>query len=287
MISFKQFLLEEDELPSNVSASWEELPADDTTAIEGLLANNVDALESGDLIYRGFSGSLKDKLLFIDATKSKRSSRDTSGIYQAMMDASAAFKGYPSRSNSFICSASKVQNAYGTPYVMFPSKGTVIAESDIDDFIHNEIAGFAAKCFGLNAKIEVMNSRLARTIRDNFAVKVTHKSASEIDELLSKYSIGEFMVKMRFTESVSETVQQAIIAQINKQGGKNYFTAISQLLATPETFGVEKFKYGTRKPAEQSEVWFSGKALVVKNEYLINELLPKLPPEIKVANSIK
>ena len=53
MISFKQFLEEEKVLPRNVQKAWTEKAATEEQAIAWLIANNKEALASGQLIYRG------------------------------------------------------------------------------------------------------------------------------------------------------------------------------------------------------------------------------------------
>ena len=283
MISFKQFLIE-DKLPGNVVAPWAEKAGTTAQALKWLIANNQAALASGDLIYRGFANGLDEDITFIDSTNGKRISRDSSGIYQTMMDVSTAFVGFPSRTNSFICTTSqKTTSVYGPTYAVFPKKNTVIAISEVDDFFRSEISGDALKCFGIT-DIEHLNSGITRRLKDGFNIgSVRGRTAEDIDAIVNKVPAETFMKEMGIEKTKAAP---AILKQIEQQGGKNYFTALAQVIATPYNLGVEKFKYGSYKMPHDLELWFSGKALVV-DIYALPELLDKLPTEIKVANSIK
>jgi hypothetical protein len=284
MISFKQFLNEAD-LPDNVKQAWASKTSTEAQAVKWLIANNQEALANGSLIYRGFSTWLDADFTFIDSTNGRRVSKDSSGMYQSMMDASEAFAGFPSRSNSFICTTKiETTKIYGTPYVMFPKKNTPIAISEVDDFFRSEISGAAVKMFG-PTDIEHLNASVARRLKDGFNLSgFRGASAAQIDAIVDKVSVDEFMKEMGI---INTKAAPEILAQIKAQGNKNYFTAMSNVIATPYNFGVEVAKYGKLKmPYDATELWFSGKALVVDYTQLPS-LLEKLPPEIKVASSIK
>jgi hypothetical protein len=282
MISFKQFLKEGD-LPHNVQKAWSTKAATEEQAVAWLIANNQEALASGKLIYRGFQDPPQEDMLFIDSSNSRRTSRDSSGMYQAMMDNSDAFKNVPSRSNSFICTTTESQTRrYGVSFVMFPKKGTPLAVSEVDDFFNSSISGEAMQCYGMGS-IESMNLSIGRHLRDGFNIKPNRgMTATEIDDVLNNVKVEEFMKEMGLDKSKAAP---AILAQIEKQGGKDYFTALANVIATPNNFGVEVVTYGTAKLDTNTELWFSGNALVVDSKHL-STLLQKLPPEIKVAPSI-
>jgi hypothetical protein len=286
MISFKQFINEEKVLPRNVQKSWAEKAATEEQAIAWLIANNKEALASGKLIYRGFGDPLEADYTFLDSTNAHRSSRDSSGLYQMMMDASEAFKGFPSRSNSYICTTTDYDaRRYGVTFAMFPKKGAKLAISENGDFFESRTSGEAMACFGMS-DIQDFNSSVSRRLKDGFGISswdFKGKSTADVDKILAVFSVEEFMKEMGLAD---KKPAPQILAQIQKQGGKGYFTALANIVATPFNFGVEMAKYGTAKLDEKNELWFSGKVLVVDQDKLA-DLLQKLPPEIKVAHSIK
>ena len=284
MINFKTFLeARYAKLPNNVMASWSEKPGTVKQAIKWLVENNDAAIEAGNFIYRGFSGGLENKITFIDSSNGRRVSKDSSGMYQLMMDASDAFKGYPSRSNSFICTTERSDTQlYGEPYIVFPKKGTKIAISEEPDFWHTGISGDAAACYG-GADIETLNIRLVRLFKDAFNIRPKRgMTIQEMDDALKDVDVQTFIREMGLSSS---KVNQKILDAIQAQGGKKYFTALSNVLATPYTFGVETKVYGQSKLERGTEIWFSGEALFIAPSEM-EEILKKLPDEINIARAI-
>lgn len=284
---FKDFLDEGrySKLPSNVMTAWDEKAGDLKEAVKWIMTNNLSAIESGDLIFRGFSGGVMAEISFIDSSQGRRMSRDSSGIYQLMMDASDAFKDFPSRSNSFICTTDPSgTKRYGSPYVIFPKKGTVIAVSEEEDFWSTMISGDAASAYGLR-DIESLTVRLAQLLRSKFDLKpVRGMTISDIDKAVSKISPDEFLVRM---EIKNASVQKKILDRIEAQGGKNYFTAMSNILATPDNFTVETSIYGKSKaPDIAAEIWFSGEVLVIDHG-IMSKVLEALPDEVNIQRALR
>lgn len=134
MVSFKQFLAEAS-TPKNVVKKWTSRKLDIDRAIKLLNTHCKDglkAISNDGVIQRGFNEKLPHNLQVMDSTNSERRSRDTNNLYQMMMDSSEALKGYPSRTNSFICLSARSEY-YGSRYVMIPYDGTKIAILDKDD----------------------------------------------------------------------------------------------------------------------------------------------------------
>ena len=135
MISFKEFLTE------RIITPWEIEHPDVGEAISILNKNcksGLAAIASGSLLYRGFKRlkSGESGFTIIDTANAERTSKDTNNLYQLMMDTSSAFRCYPSRSNSLICSTDVyTASVYGDTYVIFPFDGTLLAVSKQSDFI--------------------------------------------------------------------------------------------------------------------------------------------------------
>lgn len=144
MITFKQFISEEP-LTEAVVKKWFMSNIDVNTAMSVLNSSAKDglkAIKNDGLIYRGFDSPGKNKADFkaLDSSSGLRTSRDSDNLYQAMMDQSEELSGYPSRSNSFICSTDKhVADGYGRAFVMVPLDGTKIAFASKSDIFKQDI----------------------------------------------------------------------------------------------------------------------------------------------------
>jgi hypothetical protein len=138
MQTFKQFLAEA------VVKSWDVKSVKLEDAINFLntyCKDGLKAVQNGGLMFRGDSKLTKD-FQIIDTTKSLRTSRDSNNAYQLMMDNSTSLTGYPSRSNSLICSSS-IWTAleHGEAVVIIPVDGTRVAVSSKDDFFNVKFKG--------------------------------------------------------------------------------------------------------------------------------------------------
>ena len=286
MITFKTFLeARYAKLPNNVQVAWSEKGGDTKKAVKWIVANNLKAIEDGDFIFRGFSGGLENSISFIDSSTGHRMSRDSSGIYQLMMDVSEAFKDYPSRSNSFICTTDGAgTKRYGQPYIVFPKAGTKIAISEDFDFWESSIAGDAVAAYG-HRDIESLTVRLSQIIRAQFHLSPKRgMTMADLDEAVARVDVEEFLDKMGID---NEAVRKKIADRIQAQGGKNYFTALSNIIATPDTFGVETIIYGKNKlPSDDIEMWFSGEALIVDPTEM-EDILKELPEEVNINRAMR
>jgi hypothetical protein len=188
MISFKDFLAE------TAIVKWKADPVKVKKAIAYLNANCRDglkAISTGGILFRGFQGGMKDSYVIMDSSKAVRTSRDTNNLYQLMMEASEAFKGYPKRSNSFICTT-EYNDAmrYGSVYAMIPFDGTKIAVVDSNDIFNIH---FTSDILNIDDDISVddLSTIMGRTLAA-LGIKSETKndflSGSAIDAALSKFS---------------------------------------------------------------------------------------------------
>lgn len=267
MISFKRFLNEEVKLPRNVQISWRETSAPEEIAIDWLKENSFDAITRRNYMYRGFGRHLSSDFTFIDPRGGKRTSLDSNGLYQLMMDSSAAMKEIPSRSNSLICTANDEDaKMYGHVYLVFPKLGTKIAASDESDYWENIINGEAAKIFGITT-INHMNKKITTALH-NIGMDISPRSRlsiKEIDDDLNKFQVTFETFCSEFNIS-NTAVKSKLEKQIAQQGGKNFFTALANVIATPDNFGVYTFTYDGIKMPKESELWFSDEALVISDK---------------------
>ena len=123
---FKQFISESRgrELTIEEAAEW--IKTNSTTMLEELRGR-------GRLLYRGKPGSIKPQIA--DSRNSVRTSANTSNEYTLMLDSALAWKSFPKRSKSFICTTnSGYAGEYGNVLIVFPPDEAKIACAQAKDF---------------------------------------------------------------------------------------------------------------------------------------------------------
>ncbi len=301
MISFKQYLNEVAVKP------WVVKPV--SQKLESLLAGNYsnfyDAASSGGLLFRGFKENIlgSENFVTLDSTGSSRTSRDTNNLYQLLMDRSAALKGYPSRSNSIICSSSlHVAGFYGggmkgVRVVVVPPNSAKVAQCSEADFLNVSLRTFKFEMSGLDGSLfrRFSIAGLQPDIKGNIdswtdAGKLNAHLAEGSAEL-QFYMLIPFLGFgiFRGDDEITIAIRRAAVAykplspeheKYLKEYGANTtagnlileafrstksrrFDALSTLLMTPETLDLSLIKPGSAINGSK-ECWFSGKALLIR-----------------------
>ena len=138
--------------------------ADD--ALEGIKKNckqAINAYKKGIRVYRGTptGESVKAKYLYVEPSKHKRKSANTSNVYTMILDNHPDWKKYPKRSESIICT-NNLAGAYGRAYVVFTkdrSNYGVCSSSDMWDSFTKGLKGRWLDSF--NEEIVMITERLA------------------------------------------------------------------------------------------------------------------------------
>jgi hypothetical protein len=300
MITFKQFLSEEVITPWTMKDLNVEKAI---ALLNEHYTDGITAIKNDGIIYRGLgSGHGKFDFQEVDTSNSERTSRDTNNIYQLMMDSSSSMKEVPSRSKSFICSSSMrtagryAKNNVG---VVIPANGTILAISDEIDFILTNIKGsitkveiefFSAYVGHLLSEIGVRG----QTKKEKFI------NAQQLDDELTRFS-PEFLLFMwaccvnpgalnlsdgprwltsiglfaNFTDLTRDRITEFIKKESSRVNGSGKeflsvlannptkkFTALSNEIMTPDNLSISTEKFGQSMP-RNSEVWFSGKCMVI------------------------
>ncbi len=262
MITFKQFLNEA------VIKPWSVDKPGLKKAIELLNKNHragLHAIQSGGLLFRGFKSGMTNRtaIIQIDTTKSHRTSRDSSNLYQLMMDTSTALKQFPSRSNSLICSTSIYTAAgYGDLFVIVPIDGTMIAMSGADDFLNDQEVENAKLGFR-SMHLDMVNSRLDRILK-TFKIKKDSKGKftdiNRIDAALAKLT-SEEIAGLLFGERLVTDASDKLIAFLDANKS-NRLSALSSVLMTPSALDLKLKEFGQHLQSDR-ECWFSGKAIAI------------------------
>ena len=89
--------------------------------------------EQANLLYRGKPGAIKPQIG--NSSESVRMSANTSNEYTLLIDSSSAWKTFPKRSKSFICSASfHYAKSFGQVQIVFPKDSALMACAGAKDF---------------------------------------------------------------------------------------------------------------------------------------------------------
>jgi hypothetical protein len=280
MISFKEYLEEA------IIKKWDQKNAGVEEAIALLNKHCRDGLRAIDnkgIIWRGIESNKLKEFGILDSSTGIRTSKDTSNLYQVMMDGSTALKAYPSRSKSFICAstfgvASSYTSKYGADvaknvYAFIPFDGTDIAVCPNADMFGTTISGPYTREFH---GVDGMNNSFHYWLRDNFKIAPNktksgqHEDIKVIDAQLAKVSDKKFLDAILYAKWVGPSYDknEEFAELVNKDPSKR-FTAIASLVLTPQTMNLKLVKFGDKLPAGR-EVWFSGKAVAIRKDVMDN-----------------
>lgn len=183
MITFKSFLTEK------FIKSWETEKTNLQGAIDFLNQNckdGIKAVANGGLLFRGVTNLNKDYYIQ-DSSGGIRTSKDSNNAYQLLMDNSSALSGYPSRSNSFICtSAYHYAAEFGDVYVMIPVDGTRVAVADSDDFFGTHMNTGAFRNHSIQDLSEILGLLFGKLGAKPSSGKFTNMQA--VNEAMSKFT---------------------------------------------------------------------------------------------------
>lgn len=293
-LTFKQYLEEK------VVTPWKADTLEVEKAIQLLnkhCKSGISAIQNNFLLYRGFSKTALGPVALIDSSNSERTSNDYSNLYQLMMDSSEELIDYPSRSNSLICTAELRDARYYTTsrnsaYVVFPFDGTTITGSgerdftqryirpsviqgttisDFDSFMGDFLSklGIKSKKYlkadipRINAKIKSLDPYLVLSI----FVREVILDADEIFKHIRDY-------EDRFNKSAEKTELTPKGTKLLKIFQSEFpFEDLSTEIFIPKILGLKKAVFGTSKL--EGEIWFSGQAIVIRED-LFSEILASM-----------
>lgn len=240
MITFKSFLVEK------FIKSWETEKTNLQGAIDFLnqnCKNGIKAVANGGLLFRGVTNLGKDYYIQ-DSSRGIRTSKDSNNAYQLLMDNSSALSGYPSRSNSFICTAYRdYALTFGDIYVMIPVDGTKVAVADSDDFFGTYMNDGVFRDHSIEDLSELLGLLFSKLGVKPSKGKFT--SMQDVNEAMSKFSPLEiaFIYTMGVDnedmfilqqDAVPDEVEEAL-EYIDRHVGANYNAVDSKQLKAIRT----------------------------------------------------
>jgi hypothetical protein len=272
------------------------------------------AIANDGLIFRGFKAKILDgDTAIVDTSESERTSRDSDNLYNIMMDASAAFKGWPSRSHSLICTTRlNTARTYGNPYVVFPFDKTTIAFGENEeDFMS---ASFENHLFPDSHSLENFVSEFTHCLKATefkLPKKFFKEDIAKLDEHLRSVNPLYFMCGIsdvdQWIDVISESDYQKFIRlsispvrqakylienpdswDLTPRGEEVFkllksskpFSNLCSSVVTPSSFGDAKRKTFGESLGYNEEVWFSGKCVVIEVD-LFREVLKELRKNYK------
>lgn len=241
MISFKEFIEEAEISPRKYSVISQEVFVKISTVHCG---QSLDNASHNDYIYRGDTDWRADHIHF-NSLQSSRKSDNTYNYYTELIDTLPAFKDFPKRSRSLICTPSKTKaKPYGKLYKIFPFDGAKIGICP-----HKDI---------WDSKIALWRSQISFASFNLFLHHLGIKESNVISEL------------RRFDEALSDDKKFSLLNQIvpayfNIVADEIRTTFFSDIVDafTPDNLG---FRWVYAKDVDMlnianSEIWVEGEML--------------------------
>ena len=209
------------------------------------------AISSSTPIYRGINDNNIYQYSFIDPKKYTRRSVETQNIYTYIIDNSPAWKEYPKRSKSIICTTKRTEaTTYGFIYLVFPFDGSKIGVSPEADiwYAFKEINKKDGSLLSFNDRIMMIFDELGLTFYDGTYEKFLN-SMKILQDNIHRSKLVRFSVLQNY-----------------KSGDIIKF--IEDIL-DPKKNGFQLKTIGDALPFDK-EVWTDGKSVIVHEDNVDN-----------------
>ena len=234
----------------------------------------------GNAIYRGLRGSATYPYWIVNPAKSYRVSRNTNNFYTGLLDKLPAWKDYPKRSRSIICSSNPAYcESYGNVVVVLPVNGAKIGvcpEEDIwgsfrktvyDRLGLKSMGEFNNFFVGALEKINHTLGELARGLtEDNYDLFM-----KRMDAEVPPYVLSNSIQKLYDREWYEDAVKKTTIDLVQNQtaGWEDYFNK----LLDPKTNGFQIQPIETFHVRYVHEVWTDATSLLISDHHAKELLL--------------
>jgi len=270
------------------------LSLDDTKKLlQTKCSKAVEAYKKGNVIYRGIFRL--DEFIYVQPSKFTRDSANTRNYYTLINDNAPAWKDYPKRSKSIICSTNKHRaSGYGDVYIVFPFDSAKIGVCSSYDYWFS--FPFLKKATGIK-DMDAFNYQLYSIFNIDYIKKYTGdiENAYTYDDLKILFHLFDDFVEMSDNELETEMEADAeesgeefeppdhsvTLELLHEENGniillKEYEKFMNmekyiRYLLDPKKNKFELKKIGDRLP-KNKEVWTDSDSVLV-NESMINEIL--------------
>lgn len=219
-------------------------------------------------MFRGVSKA-NTPYFHVDPTKYKRTSFSTKNFYTLIIDNSSAWKKYPDRSQSLICTNSRAHTIlYGETYAVIPYDGSDIAIAPTSDIWNSfdEINDMVRDAPSLPTLNETLDE-LSRIIfgqelpdKNNFVFKMA------LDQLGKRILDDNIFSDYDLSSSDYGRIIPRVVDKFKKSGEKSMYDFLEKLLRPNEN----EFRIIKSPPPKQSkvvEMWTSSKSLLISADY--------------------
>lgn len=225
----------------------------------------LKAFKEGRRIFRGVPSGAQ--AMIVDPTKVERKAANTFNFMNIMQGSLPSWKGWPQRNRSLICTTSyKTAAAYGFDgrFTVLPFGDPVIGIVPSDDWfrsftqyggpqwVNNELSNFYAGMYDVEHKARVP---LPETKPQFYAA---------IKQLQAWSQANPDKVKKILQLNPGSKFIKALLAEPSFVEGLNN-------LLDPATNGFKMMPMSTFKAGKDVEVWFSGPALLVHADVMLNK----------------
>jgi len=214
----------------------------------------VKAYYDGTRIYRGVASESSNNFLYINPKKHKpRRSKNTSNYYTLINDNSPAWKQYPKRSESIICTTNfSYAGNYGSKtFVVFPYDGAKIGECPDDDY-WGSFSNYGGNMSDFNSEL--------KSLFDQVNIKINDKSYKHIKTAFDMFD-SRFANNDDFIKSL---IQDEGYFILDGYTDFNNMTKHIQEMLNPNNNDFELKKVGD-KLLEYREVWTDSESLLISD----------------------
>jgi len=244
--------------------------------------------KTGLVIYRGVNSS-SDDFYTISPSKFTRVSANTENYYTLINDNSPAWRDYPKRSKSVVCTTDHIMAyKYGTVYAVFPFDNAKIGVCSNEDYWSS--FPFLASVIGIDLMLSFNDE-----LRNTFNVSIVRKYTGTIDniktysELREKFKKLDEFIKIYDSGTITDIYPdyeydkdyKNFIDLLRNQYSIDLFSKYYDFNDTEEYLRyfldpkLNKFKLkkvGSELPSD-AEVWTDSDCVMIKMEILKNILL--------------
>lgn len=232
----------------------------------------LSAFKRGDRIYRGNHSA--DDYLFYDSKTADlpRKSRNTKNYYTLIIDNSAAWKKFPQRSESLICTTNKTHSGnFGiNAYSVFPYDGATIGVVPARDF-----------WWGFRETTDLYLSEWNTSLRELFEEMDIPLNDKSYQGIIKAFNRFDSFVKEYTDDEWTNLLINANITWLEDYHKYNDLLKLIDDKFHPYTNGFKLIKAGYPIGCDDCEVWTSDKCILVRNTpYMVNQPIESVIEEL-------
>jgi len=225
-------------------------------AVEAIKNKCTDFIKNGSIVYRGVDDA-RDAALIVSPANFVRKSRNTSNFYTLLMDNLPAWKKYPKRSKSIICTTNRnYAEDMGESYRVFPFDGSKIGVCPEDDLW----ASFGLDISGLDIFNDCIGMMMDKFTNYDESDIVTYndllKLFDKFDEHKSSFNIDRNSLPPYFNFKLFEPYFETDVKLID----------FAKEIIDPERHKFELKNTKTFKNITHREVWTDGTSILLNSK---------------------